>query len=121
MSHDNPRAVIGLGSATIGGDFAKEHRARVALASEELQRKRTREAAVQTDESLTPQERIRAWERIHELRLPTDPTHPLVRFIARVTGLGVPEVHEEQRRRISSGERPTPTSASLSWNTRPIR
>jgi len=120
MSHENnPRTVIG--AASVGSDFVKEHRARVALASEELQRKRTREAALQTDESLTPQERIRAWERIHELRLPTDPTHPLVRFIARVTGLGVPEVHEEQRRRISGGERPTPASASLSWNSKPMR
>lgn len=120
MTHEaNPRTFIG--SATIGGDFAKEHRSRVALATEELQRKRTREAAVQTDENLSPQERIRAWERIHELRLPTDPTHPLVRFIARVTGLGVPAVHDEQQRRISVGERPTPSSASLSWNVRPVR
>lgn len=116
---NNPRTVIGAASG--GGDFAKEHRARVAQATEELQRKRTREAALQTDENLSPQERIRAWERIHELRLPSDPTHPLVRLIAKVTGLGVGDIHVEQRRRISLGERPAPSAASLSWNSRPIR
>lgn len=110
-----------IGAPTTGGDIAKEHRARVASALEENQRKRKLEAAEQVAVDNSPSVRIRAWERIHELRLPMDPTHALVRLIARTTNLTVADIHEEQRRRLALGQQASPTAKELSWNSAPIR
>jgi hypothetical protein len=43
--------------------------------------------------------RIRAWERAHQLRMPADPLHPVLKAIAAATRLTLPEVREEQRLR----------------------
>jgi hypothetical protein len=110
-----------IGAPAVGSDPIKDHLAHLALAQGEKLRQRARETSLQSDVTRSPRERIETWERLHELRLPTTPTHPLVRIIARVTGLEVGDVHEEQRRRISCGARPTPSSESLSWNSNPIR
>jgi hypothetical protein len=43
--------------------------------------------------------RITTWERLHALSLPRSPDHPLIRLIARETGLTIGQVHDEQGRR----------------------
>jgi hypothetical protein len=55
-------------------------------------------------------ERIAIWERLHALRLPAQPTHPLLRVIAMQTQLSLRDVLDEQQRRRaqSAGERATP-------------
>ncbi len=45
----------------------------------------------------TPEERVRAWERVHGLTLPRDPNHQILRAIARKTKLTLEEVQAVQR------------------------
>jgi len=49
----------------------------------------------------TAEERIRIWERIHEVTLPKDPAHRLIDIIAANTGLADSDVREEQQRRAA--------------------
>jgi hypothetical protein len=73
------------------------------LAHEELERseKRRLELAEQRSDLNPPDVRIRAWERIHALRLPADPAHPILDVIAISTRLTIDEVREEQRTRAA--------------------
>ena len=73
------------------------------LAHEEYERaeKRRLELAEQRSDLNPPDVRIRTWERIHELRMPSDPTHPILDVIAVGTRLTLEEVREEQRLRAA--------------------
>lgn len=46
-----------------------------------------------------PCDRIRAWEKLHGLRLPFDSQHPILSSIARSTGLTLAQVRDEQATR----------------------
>ncbi len=73
------------------------------LAHEEYERaeKRRLELAEQRSDLNPPDVRIRTWERIHALRLPSDPAHPILDVIAVSTRLTIEEVREEQRARAT--------------------
>jgi hypothetical protein len=73
------------------------------LAAEEYERseKRRQELAEQRSNLNPPETRIRAWERIHQLRMPSDPAHPILDVIAVSTRLTLEEVREEQRMRAA--------------------
>jgi hypothetical protein len=73
------------------------------LAHEESERaeKRRQELAEQRSDRNSPDVRIRAWEKIHQLRLPSDPGHPILDVIAVSTRLTLAEVREEQRTRAA--------------------
>jgi len=75
------------------------------LAREEYERseKRRQELAQQRSELNPPEVRIRTWERIHQLRMPSDPAHPILDVIAVSTRLTLEEVREEQRARAARG------------------
>ena len=47
--------------------------------------------------------RIRAWEHLHGLRMPSTPAHPVLRVIAAATQLSMTEVRDEQQRRCECG------------------
>jgi hypothetical protein len=94
-------AVVFTGSAS-------ERRAAVLLADEARAAERRRELDMQTSPAKDPQERIRIWERLHELRLPVLATHPLVAVIANDTELTRREVETEQLRRRGLIESPQP-------------
>lgn len=101
------------------GDFIADHRARLALQQSEARERRRIAAAEQISELNTPDQRIRVWERVHELTLPRDPMHPLLAVIAARTNLTLDQVREEQRRRAPIT---SPVSgAGLSWNSSPVR
>ena len=73
------------------------------LTQEEFERteKRRQELAEQRSDLNPPDVRIRTWERIHALRLPSDPAHPILDVIAVSTRLTLEEVREEQRSRAA--------------------
>jgi hypothetical protein len=73
------------------------------LAAEEYERseKRRQELAEQRSDLNSPETRIRTWERIHQLRMPSDPAHPILDVIAVSTRLTLEEVREEQRTRAA--------------------
>jgi len=75
-------------------------RRREIEAEERAERKRL-EAAEQTLEQNVAGARIRAWEKVHALRMPVDPHHPILGQIAITTQLSLADVHEEQRLRLA--------------------
>jgi hypothetical protein len=80
----------------------EEYRRKVQQAREERLAARRGELEAQASPMKEPQERIDIWERLHGLRLPESPEHPLVEVIARQTHLAISQVHEEQRRRAAA-------------------
>lgn len=44
--------------------------------------------------------RIQAWEKVHALRLPTSPMHPMLRVIAATTELALKDILDEQCKRL---------------------
>ena len=80
------------------------------LAHEESERaeKRRHELAEQRSTLNAPDVRIRTWERVHQLRLPADPTHPILEVVAISTRLTLAEVLEEQRVRAARAANKTP-------------
>jgi hypothetical protein len=75
------------------------YRARSEIEQEERAHQRRLELAVQHSELNPPDVRIRAWEKVHGLRLPSDSAHPILEVIAVGTRLTLAEVQAEQRAR----------------------
>jgi len=68
------------------------------FAHEEQQReeRRSHELAEQRSDTNTPDVRIRSWEKLHGLRLPSDPGHPVLDLIAANTRLTLAQIRAEQ-------------------------
>ena len=77
----------------------------VAHAPSNLRREgaRQRDLQAQVSPQNEPRVRVITWERLHALALPRSPEHPLVRLIARQTGLTLREVLDEQETRAGLG------------------
>jgi hypothetical protein len=77
------------------------------LAHEESERaeRRRQELAEMRSDVNPPDVRVRAWEKLHQLRLPSDPAHPILDVIAVSTRLTLAEVQEEQRTRAANKNR----------------
>jgi hypothetical protein len=82
-------------------EIVRDHRARIALEEREKAERRRLELAEQQSNLNSPEMRIRAWEKVHELRLPTDAAHPILDVIAVATRLTLAQVQEEQRSRAA--------------------
>jgi hypothetical protein len=80
-------------------DPMMDFRARLVHQQAEAAERRRVDLAEQSSRLKTAEERIRIWERIHEVNLPRDPSHRLVEIIATNTGLTSSDVKEEQQRR----------------------
>jgi hypothetical protein len=80
-------------------ELIRTHAERLALEEQERAHRRRLELAEQRSDLNPPEVRIRAWERLHALRLPGDPSHPVLDVIAIATGLTLTQVQEEQRAR----------------------
>jgi hypothetical protein len=76
---------------------------RLAREQHERGEERRQELAEQRSELNPPHIRIRTWERINQLRMPSDPVHPILDVIAASTRLALEEVREEQRARAARG------------------
>ena len=76
------------------------------LAHREYERAEERRLALaeQCSDLNPPELRIRTWERIHGLRLPSDPSHPILDVIAMGTQLTLAQVREEQRARVAQAQ-----------------
>jgi len=69
-------------------------------ARERAERRRV-ELAEQRSDVHPPEVRIRTWERLHGLRLPSDPEHPILDLVAVSTRLTLAQVQEEQSARAA--------------------
>ena len=80
--------------------FAKTYAERLAREASERAEKRRLELAEQRSADNPPALRIRLWEKVHELRLPRDPEHPILFVIATGTRLTLAQVRQEQQTRF---------------------
>jgi hypothetical protein len=96
----------------LASDSAMDHRARIMQQQAEMQEQRQRELLEQSSTLNTPKDRIRIWERLHQIALPRNPQHRLLGVIAIDTGLRLEDVHEEQRQRTAPPIDVTPQMAS---------
>lgn len=77
-------------------------RSLVEIATEERrerEKRRSQELAELRSNENSPDIRIRVWEKVHALRMPADPSHPILTVIALSTRLSMAEVHQIQRER----------------------
>lgn len=82
-------------------EIIRTHAERLAFDEHERAEKRRLELAEQRSNLNSPEVRIRAWEKVHALRLPGDPHHPILDVVAMGTGLTVAQVREEQKERAA--------------------
>jgi hypothetical protein len=80
-------------------DLVKSRAERMEQEKLEREERRSSELAELRSDHNPPQIRIRAWEKMHGLRMPSDPQHPILDVIAVSTRLTLAEVREEQQQR----------------------
>lgn len=89
---------------SVPGESIDDYRARRAAEQLRQDEIRQQELAEQRSAHNTPDMRIRAWEKAHWLRLPSQPAHPVLQAVAAATGLPLALVEEEQRRRAERAQ-----------------
>ena len=82
-----------------GLELVRTYAERLALEERERAQRRRVELAEQRSDLNPPDVRIRVWEKLHALRLPQDPGHPVLDIIAISTGLTLSQVRAEQSAR----------------------
>lgn len=82
-------------------DIIRTYAERLALDAEERLHQRQRALAEQSSTANPPDVRIRAWEKVHALRMPGDAAHPVLEVIAYGTGLTLAQIREEQSARLA--------------------
>ena len=94
-------------SGSAGDEILSNYRERRALEALERAELRRINLAEQHASLNSADLRIRAWEKVHQLRMPSDPLHPALEAIAAATQLTLADVRNEQRlrseRRTSGG------------------
>jgi hypothetical protein len=90
-----------------GDELLSDYRQRRALEQSERSEQRRAASAEQSSALNSADLRIRAWEKVHQLRMPSDPSHPALAAIVTATNLTLEDVLNEQRlrsaRRASAG------------------
>jgi len=84
-----------------GDEILSDYRQRRALEESERARQKRVDSAEQYSDLNSADLRIRAWERVHQLCMPSDPLHPALAAIATATHLTLEDVQNEQRLRFA--------------------
>ncbi len=82
-----------------GTDIASDYRRRRELEERERAELKRMDLETQSSPLNSADLRIRAWEKVHRLSIPSDPNHPVLIAIAAATQLTLVEVQNEQRLR----------------------
>jgi hypothetical protein len=96
-----PSNASGRAITSSGDDPMMDFRARLVHQQAEAAERRRLDLAEQSSRLKTAEERIKIWERIHEVTLPRDAMHNLIEIIATNTGLTEADVRDEQQRRAA--------------------
>lgn len=80
-------------------EILTDYRTLLAVQEEARAQKRRLDLAEQCSEASPPEARIRTWEKLHGLRMPSDPEHPILPVIAINTRLQPCDVHAVQAAR----------------------
>jgi hypothetical protein len=76
-----------------------DHRARIERAQLEAAERRTQALIDQRSPDNSHEARVRAWEKLHQVRLPKSPEHAVLVIVAQQTGMALADVQEVQRQR----------------------
>lgn len=76
---------------------------RLRIEHELRESRRERHRAEQCNAFNSPEMRICEWEKLHGLKLPLEPAHPLLLAVANGTQLSIAQIREEQRARAALG------------------
>lgn len=79
-----------------------DYRARAERLRLETEQQRQRALHDQCDPDNAPETRVRIWEKLHQVRLPKDPSHAILAVVAQQTGLELQAIIEVQRLRAAS-------------------
>jgi hypothetical protein len=90
------------GSMPAVGESQADFRQRLNLMQLQAQERRQQELGEQCSPRIAPADRIRIWERLHQLKLPRQGSPQLLRIIAANTGLSVEDVKAEQHARAAA-------------------
>lgn len=101
MIWETPKTRGGSEALVTGSSLISEHRDRVIHEQAEAAQRRQRDLLEQTSMKHPAQVRIRIWEQLHQMALPSDPAHQLLGVIAAQTDLSVEQVAREQQRRAA--------------------
>jgi hypothetical protein len=80
-------------------DPVTDHRARLERLRLDAEERRRLAIVAQCSPDNTHEARVRAWERLHQVRLPGSSAHAVLLIVAQQTGLALAEVHAVQRQR----------------------
>jgi hypothetical protein len=80
-------------------EILTDYRTRLAVEEEARAQKRRFDLAEQCSDANPPEARIRTWERLHGLRMPSNPEHPILDVIAINTRLRSCDVQAVQAAR----------------------
>lgn len=83
-------------------DGTVDYRIRIANLRAAALEQWQKQLAEQSSVLNSPSDRIRIWEQRHQIPLPRDPRHRLIKLIAANTGLSAEEVYAEQRLRAEA-------------------
>src|SRR4051812_24452023 len=92
-------------------EILTDYRARLALEEEARAQQRRLDLAEQCSDANPPEARIRTWEKLHGLRMPSDAEHPILDVIATSTRLRLSDVHAVQSSRKRRTEQTASTAA----------
>lgn len=96
MSSNPPNPFDSSAHSNRHSELIRTHAEMLAAEAEANAAKRRVEMEELRSELMSPEQRIRAWERVHALRLPRDPNHHILRAIALETRLTLEQVKEVQ-------------------------
>ena len=92
-----------IGHTSTSGDGDIDYRGKIAKQAALTAEQRQRDHDQQISEHNTPAARIKIWERLHQMVLPPDGNHRVLKDIAAKTGLSMEEIRAEQQERKVNG------------------
>ena len=106
MSWTFANATDGVRSTAAGKyEILTDYRARLAMEEEARVQQRRLDLAEQCSAANAPEARIRAWEKVHGLRMPSKLEHAILDVIALDTRLGLSVVQDVQTARRQRTEK----------------
>ena len=101
-------------------ELLTDHRERLVVEEEERVKQRDRQLEELRSQFNSAPTRIRAWEKMHGLCLPTSPTHPILAVIACATGIPLPALRQEQQARRAKQEAPPAAEDDVTEGQEPV-
>jgi hypothetical protein len=102
VADENFHSRTAYGPVAHAGESIADYRTRMEIVQAEALERWQQQLHEQSSTLNSASDRIRIWERRHQIDLPRNPSHRLLAIIAENTGLSLEEVRAEQQLRAST-------------------